>query len=153
MTEPNRVDEEINPIGLDRSSPGGTDDIVTLNQFHIPVHKRIRLDLSTKDVIHSVNLPEFRVKQDAIPGMTIPIHFEASMTTEAFLQSIKGTARDTLPMEIGKGFQIACAQLCGLGHYRMKGFLTVHDASGFQAWLEEQAEYLEEEGAEDDDDW
>jgi len=148
------IDEEVNPIGLDRSSPGAADDIVTINQLHIPVNERIRIDLSSKDVIHSVNLPEFRVKQDAVPGMVIPMHFEASMTTEEFLETLKGTARDTLP-DIEKGFQIACAQLCGLGHYRMKGYLTVHDEAGFQDWLADQAEYLEEEGDDDwdDDDW
>ncbi|MDP6533401.1 MAG: hypothetical protein QF845_02320 [Candidatus Marinimicrobia bacterium] len=148
------IDEEVNPIGLDRSSPGAADDIVTINQLHIPVNERIRIDLSSKDVIHSVNLPEFRVKQDAVPGMVIPMHFEASMTTEEFLETLKGTARDTLP-DIEKGFQIACAQLCGLGHYRMKGYLTVHDEAGFQDWLADQAEYLEAEGDDDwdDDDW
>jgi len=148
------IDEEVNPIGLDRSSPGAADDIVTINQLHIHVNERIRIDLSSKDVIHSVNLPEFRVKQDAVPGMVIPMHFEASMTTEEFLETLKGTARDTLP-DIEKGFQIACAQLCGLGHYRMKGYLTVHDEAGFQDWLADQAEYLEEEGDDDwdDDDW
>ena len=86
--------------------------------------------------------------------MVIPMHFDASMTTEEFLETLKGTARDTLP-DIEKGFQIACAQLCGLGHYRMKGYLTVHDEAGFQDWLADQAEYLEEEGDDDwdDDDW
>ena len=153
-TFPEMIDEETNPVGLDRSSVGGADDIVMINQMHIPVNQRIRIDLSSKDVIHSVNLPEFRVKQDAVPGMVIPIHFEATMTTEEFLETIEGTARDTLP-EIEKGFQIACAQLCGLGHYRMKGYLTVHDEAGFQDWLADQAEYLEEEGDDDwdDDDW
>lgn len=153
-TFPEMIDEETNPVGLDRSSVGGADDIVMINQMHIPVNQRIRIDLSSKDVIHSVNLPEFRVKQDAVPGMVIPIHFEATMTTEEFLETLKGTARDTLP-EIEKGFQIACAQLCGLGHYRMKGYLTVHDEAGFQDWLADQAEYLEEEGGDDwdDDDW
>ena len=59
--------------------------------------------------------------QDAIPGMEIPVWFEATMTTEEFLKTTIGTARE------GQGFEIACAQLCGLGHYRMKGFMTIHD--------------------------
>ena len=139
------VDEALNPIGLDRSDPNAKDDFVTVNQLHIPVNKPIRIDLSSKDVIHSFFLPEFRVKQDAVPGMTIPVWFEATMTTEEFLKTTVGSARE------GQGFEIACAQLCGLGHYRMKGFLTVHDDEGYAAWLDEQAEYLEEEG--EDDDW
>ncbi len=139
------VDEAENPIGLDRSDEFAKDDIFTVNQLHIPVNTPINISLSSKDVLHSFGLPEFRVKQDAVPGMAIPVWFEATMTTEEFLETTKGSARE------GKGFEIACAQLCGLGHYRMKGFLTVHENEGYAAWLDEEAEYLEEE--DDDDDW
>ena len=138
------VDEAENPIGLDRSDDFAKDDVVTVNQLHIPVNTPINISLSTKDVIHSFSLTELRVKQDAIPGMEIPVWFEATMTTEEFLKTTIGTGRD------GKGFEIACAQLCGLGHYRMKGFLTVHNDEGYSAWLQKELEYLEEE---EDDDW
>ena len=140
------VDEQDNPIGIDRSSDNAADDFYTVNQFHIPVNQKIRVDLTSKDVIHSFTLPELRVKQDAIPGMTIPVHFQATMTSEEFLETTVGTARE------GKGLEVTCAQLCGLGHYRMRGFFTVHDDEGYQAWLDVQAEYLEEETG-DDDDW
>lgn len=140
------VDEQDNPIGLDRSSDNAADDFYTVNQFHIPVNQKIRVDLTSKDVIHSFSLPELRVKQDAIPGMTIPVHFQATMTSEEFLKTTVGTARE------GRGLEVTCAQLCGLGHYRMRGFFTVHDDEGYQAWLDVQAEYLEEETG-DDDDW
>ena len=140
------VDEQDNPIGLDRSSDNAADDFFTVNQFHIPVNQKIRVDLTSKDVIHSFTLPELRVKQDAIPGMTIPVHFQATMTSEEFLETTVGTARE------GRGLEVTCAQLCGLGHYRMRGFFTVHDDEGYQAWLDVQAEYLEEETG-DDDDW
>ena len=143
-TKPNLVDEMDNPIGLDRASIGASDDFVTINQLHIPKNKKIRIDLTTKDVIHSFTLPELRVKQDAIPGMSIPIHFEATMTSAEFLEEMKGTPRE------GKGLEIACAQLCGLGHYRMRGFLTIHDDQGYADWIEEQKAYIDEEG---DDDW
>ncbi len=145
------VDEVSNPIGLYRSSFGASDDFFTINQFHIPVNKKIRIDLSTKDVIHSFKLPELRVGQDAIPGMTIPIHFEATMTSEQFLKQMVGTPRE------GKGLEIACAQLCGLGHYRMKGYLTVETEDEYNDWLDLQAEYLLEENEEDEwgdeEDW
>lgn len=149
-TSPDLVDEVDNPIGLDRSSNGGADDFVTINQLHIPVNTKIRLDLTTKDVIHSFTLTELRVKQDAIPGMSIPVHFEATKTSNEFLAEMVGTPRE------GKGLEIACAQLCGLGHYRMRGFFTVHDQQGYANWIEEQKAYLEEEGEDDDwgdDDW
>jgi len=83
-SKPKLVDEVDNPIGLDRSSPGADDDFYTINQLHIPVKKKIRIDLTTKDVIHSFKLPELRVGQDAIPGMRIPVHFEATMTSDQF---------------------------------------------------------------------
>ena len=145
-TRSDLVDEQENPIGLDRGSPNASDDFYTINQLHIPVHKTIRIDLTTKDVIHNFKLPELRVSQDAIPGMLIPVHFEATMTSKEFLETVKGTHRE------GMGLEISCAQLCGLGHYRMKGFLTIHDQDGYNSWLDEQAEYLLESG-EDDDDW
>ena len=138
------VDEQDNPIGLDRSSEFAEDDFTTINQLHIPVNRKIRVDLSSKDVIHNFKLPELRVSQDAIPGMVIPVHFTATSTSEEFLKTTVGTKRE------GKGLEIACAQLCGLGHYRMKGYVTIHEEDDYQAWLDEQAAYLEEE---DGDDW
>ena len=145
-TRSDLVDEQENPIGLDRGSPNASDDFFTINQLHIPAHKKIRIDLTTKDVIHNFKLPELRVSQDAIPGMVIPVHFEATMTSEEFLETVKGTPRE------GKGLEISCAQLCGLGHYRMKGFLTIHDQDGYREWMDEEAEYLLESG-DDEDDW
>ena len=87
-------------------------------------------------------------KQDAIPGMQIPIYFTPTMTSKDFLQMLKGTARE------GQGYEIACAQLCGNSHYRMKGYVTIETEQEFNEWLAEEAEYLEEEGDDDwDDDW
>ena len=145
-TQADLVDEQENPIGLDRSSDNASDDFYTVNQLHVPVNKKIRIDLTSLDVIHSFGLPELRVKQDIIPGMVIPVHFTATMTSDEFLKTTIGTKRE------GKSLEVACAQLCGLGHYRMRGFFTVHDDDGYQSWLDEQAEYLEEE-SDDDDDW
>ena len=141
------VDEETNPIGLDRDGYGA-DDIVTLNQLHLPVDKMVKMYISSKDVIHSFSLPEMRVKQDAVPGMQIPIYFTPTMTSFNFLEQIKGSARD------GKGYEIACAQLCGNSHYRMRGFMTIHTDDEYNAWLLEEAEYLDSEGEDDwDDEW
>ena len=103
-----------NPLGLDRSDPGAKDDITMINQLHIPVGKPVLVHLRTKDVIHSFFLPVMRVKQDAIPGQTIPVWFEAAKT--------------------GK-FEIACAQLCGLGHYRMRGFFFIDSKEDFAKWM------------------
>lgn len=122
-TDVHLVDEAINPIGLDRSGPGAADDIVSVNNLHLPVNRPATLLLSTKDVIHSFFLPPMRVKQDTIPGQEIPVHFTPTRATPADCQ-------------IGETcWEIACAQLCGLGHYRMRGFFTVHEEGGYEAWL------------------
>ena len=143
-TDINLVDEEINPIGLDRSSPFGADDIVSLNQLHLPVNKQVMIHLSSKDVIHSFGIPEMRIKQDAIPGMIIPFFFTPTMTSAEFLNKIKGTARDKM------GYEIACAQLCGNSHYTMRGYVTVDTEDQFNTWLAKQSEYLEDDGEEED---
>ena len=138
------VDEESNPIGLDRSSPYGADDIVSINQMHLPINKQVMIHLSSKDVIHSFAIPEMKIKQDAVPGMIIPFFFTPTMTSDEFLGKLKGSKRE------GMGYEIACAQLCGNSHYRMKGYVTIETEAEYLTWLTEQAEYLDEE---DDDDW
>ena len=142
-TDINLVDEESNPIGLAREGYG-SDDIVTINQIHLPVDKQVMIHLSSKDVIHSFGIPEMRIKQDAVPGMTIPFFFTPTMTSTEFLEQIKGTLRE------GKGYEIACAQLCGNSHYRMRGYVTIDKEEEYITWLTEQAKYIEEE---DDEDW
>ena len=96
---------------------GTSDDFVSRNRLHIPVDRPVRINLRAEDVLHSFFLPEFRVKQDAVPGMMIPVWFEATRTGE---------------------FTLACAELCGLGHYRMEGAVMVHSQADFQAWLDDQ---------------
>lgn len=124
------LDAQSNPLGLDRSDPAGTDDVTTLNQLYLPVNKPIILRLRSKDVIHSFGVPEFRVKQDAIPGLTIPVWFVPTVTT-AEMRTRTGKPEFE--------YEIACAQLCGLGHYRMRGFVTVQTAAEFQTWLAEES--------------
>ena len=130
------VDEATNPLGIDREDPAAKDDITSLNQLHLPVDKPALIHLSSKDVIHSFNLPNMRIKQDAIPGLSIPLWFVPNKTT-AQLREEAGDPEYVM--------EIACAQLCGNSHYRMRGFLTVETQESFQAWLDEQASYLEED--------
>ena len=111
-----------NAIGLDRSDPNGADDIATVNQMNIPVNKPVIVYLSTMDVIHSLGIAEMRVKQDAIPGLEMPMWW---------VPTVEGT------------FEINCSQLCGLGHYRMRGFVTVQTEAEFNAWLAEEAALIE----------
>jgi cytochrome c oxidase subunit II len=110
-----------NPLGLDRTDANAKDDITTVNQLNLPVDRPVLVHLSSKDVIHSFGLYEMRVKQDAIPGLQIPVWF--------------------IPNRVGD-YEIACSQLCGLGHYRMRGFVTVQSPPDFQKWLDDQEKEL-----------
>ena len=107
-----------NPLGLDRASPGGSDDVVVQNQLHVPVGRPVFIQLSSKDVIHSFGIPAMRVKQDAVPGLLAPVHFT--------------------PVQEGR-FDIVCSQLCGIAHFRMRGVLTVETATAFNAFLASEA--------------
>jgi cytochrome c oxidase subunit 2 len=106
-----------NPLGLDRSAPYSADDVVAINQLALPIGRPTIVQLSAKDVIHSFGIPAMRVKQDAIPGMTATVWFTPTLTGE---------------------FDIACSQLCGLAHYRMRGVVRVMPAGEFQSWLAER---------------
>ena len=123
------LDLQSNPLGLDRDDPAAKDDVTTLNQLYLPVNKPIIVRLRSKDVIHSFGVPEFRVKQDAVPGLTIPIWFIPNVTT-AEMRTRTGNTEFQ--------YQIACAQLCGLGHAKMRGFVTVQTAEEFQKWMDEK---------------
>jgi cytochrome c oxidase subunit II len=113
-----------NPLGLDPADPHAKDDVTTLNQLHLEVNRPVILRITSKDVIHSVFLPYMRVKQDAIPGMQIPVHFTPVRTSGAEM------------------WEVACAQLCGLGHYRMKGQYLVHSGAEFDKWMKEQVPFV-----------
>jgi len=134
-TSPDLVDdEEENYIGLDASDPAAADDIVTYGELMLPKGRQALIHLTTRDVIHSFSLPEFRVKQDAIPGMSIPVNFTPIMTTEEFREKIGNEERV---------FQIACAQLCGNLHYFMRGTLTIETPEVVAEWIESEAGNLD----------
>lgn len=100
---------------------GTDDDVVTMNDLHVPVNQPVIVQLSARDVIHSFFLPNLRIKQDAIPGMVTSIYFNTEKTGQ---------------------FNIACAQHCGLGHYRMKGSFVVDEPADFKNWLDGQAKQM-----------
>ena len=108
-----------NPLGLDPNDAGGKDDLVVLGELHVPVNRTVIVETSSKDVIHNFALPNMRAAQDAIPGTIIPMWFT--------------------PIKTGT-YEIVCGQLCGLGHYGMKGSLVVDEPAEYQAWLKERAE-------------
>ena len=95
---------------------GTPDDVTVENDFHVPVNKVVRIDLNSKDVIHSFFVPNMRLKQDAVPGRTIKVWFQAT--------------------EIGT-YEIPCAELCGFGHSGMKGTLYVQSEQDYEKWLKD----------------
>jgi cytochrome c oxidase subunit 2 len=98
---------------------GTADDVVTLNDVRVPVGVPVVIQLASTDVIHSFSLPNFRVKQDAVPGSINRLWFTAKETGQ---------------------FDIACAQHCGVAHYKMRGQLTVLPPEGYAAWLEQSSQ-------------
>jgi cytochrome c oxidase subunit II len=125
------LDVQSNSLGLDRDDPAAKDDVTTMNQLYLPLNKPIIVKLRSKDVIHSFGVPEFRVKQDAVPGLTIPVWFIPNVTT-AEMRTRTGNPEFE--------YEIACAQLCGLGHAKMRGFVTVLPADEFQKWMDERVQ-------------
>ena len=95
---------------------GTPDDLHTVNDLHVPIGEEVLVQLKSADVLHSFFLPNLRVKQDAVPGMKIPVWFKA--TKQGY-------------------YDLVCAELCGWGHYKMKGRLTVESRDAFDAWLAE----------------
>ena len=108
-----------NGLGLDPDDPASKDDLVFLGELHVPKDRPVIIELSSKDVIHNFALPHMRSAQDAIPGSIVPMWFK--------------------PIKTGT-FEIVCGQLCGYGHYSMKGSLVVDEPAEYQAWLKERAE-------------
>jgi len=100
-------------LGLDPKDPASKDDVVT-GTMVVPVNREIEVILRAHDVIHSFFIPNMRFKQDAVPGLAIHMHFT--------------------PTEVGE-YEIACAELCGLGHYKMHGMLKVVSQEDFDKWL------------------
>jgi cytochrome c oxidase subunit 2 len=116
------VPEEIRKQALGKDSQWDSTkdpikDLFVVNELHLPVNEEIILDLKSADVLHSFFLPNARVKQDAVPGMKIPVWFRATETGS---------------------YDLVCAELCGWGHYKMKGRLTVESREDFNKWLEER---------------
>jgi cytochrome c oxidase subunit 2 len=118
-TDPKLINDALSEfIGLDQKDPASSDDIVAQNIMAVPVNRPVRLILRSKDVTHSFFVPQLRVKQDAVPGLAITVHFTATQTGE---------------------YEIACAELCGMQHYMMRGRLLVMEQAEYENWLRERA--------------
>lgn len=105
-----------NPIGIDEKDPAGKDDVVG-SVIRVPAGRPVRLMMRSRDVIHNFFVRELRLKQDIVPGMEIPLRFQAD--------------------KIGS-YEVACSELCGLGHHQMRSTLEVMSPEDFEKWLKSQ---------------
>ncbi len=119
-SEPSLLSME-NVLGIDKTDPAAKDDIVGLGRIVVAVNRPVRIRLRSKDTLHSFYLPNLRVKQDAVPGMTIEFWF--------------------VPTAEGN-YELACAELCGLFHYQMRAIFDVVSEEEFQKWLGQQQTFF-----------
>ncbi len=121
-TDPTLIDGQTNPAGLDEDDPHALDDLVFRNVLHLPAGRPAHVLLRSRDVLHSFSVPAFRVKQDVVPGIVGSTLF--------------------VPTRPGR-YEIACAELCGMGHYKMGGRVVVHAPEDYEEWLKDQAGWFE----------
>jgi cytochrome c oxidase subunit 2 len=116
---PEKMDDSAqNFFGLDREHDVDSKDDIVSAVMAVPVNREIHLLMRSKDVGHSFYVPELRLQQDFVPGMDLSLHFTAT--------------------QVGR-YEIQCTQLCGMGHYKMRGFLQVMPAADFEEWLRKRA--------------
>jgi cytochrome c oxidase subunit II len=126
--------DDINEFGLDLTDKNSFDDFKSL-ELHLPVNKEILLKIRAKDVLHSVFLPHFRVKMDAVPGMPTQFKFTVTKTTQQM--------RDELGNQ-NFNYELACAEICGRGHFSMKMAVVVEDEESYEKWKASQEAWLKQ---------
>jgi len=124
-SDPQNISFE-NPFGLNPNDPNGQDDIlIEGDDLHLPLDRPVKVLLRSKDVLHDFYVPQFRAKMDMVPGMVTYFWFT--------------------PTRVGT-FEILCAELCGVGHYAMRGYVVVEEESAYQEWLQEQPTFAQLSG-------
>jgi cytochrome c oxidase subunit 2 len=112
-----------NPFGMDPEDPAGRDDVLVQNQtVHLPVDQPANMLLRSKDVLHDFAVPQFRVKMDLVPGM---------VTYQWFTPTVPGE------------YEILCEELCGVGHFAMRGRVVVDERPDYETWLDAQPTFGE----------
>ena len=128
-----KINDANNVLGLDWTDPHNMDDIISQGgELHAVVNKPIKLLISSRDVIHDVGLPHFRMKMDAVPGITTTLWFTPTITTEQ-MKSITHNPDFV--------YEISCDQLCGKGHYSMRGTIIVETQAEYDKWMATQQTY------------
>lgn len=124
---------EVNDLGLDFTDPFNLDDFMPI-QLHVPKGRKVRLMIRSRDVIHDVYIPYFRLKMDAVPGMLTHLHFTPTVTTAE------------MRLKLNKpdfNYELACAELCGRMHFAMKMIVVVEEPEVFDKWYNSQEPWLD----------
>jgi cytochrome c oxidase subunit 2 len=114
-----------NPLGQIWSDPDNRDDILTTGEVHVVVGRPVKFVIGAKDVIHDVGLSHFRMKMDAVPGIPTTMWFTPKFTTRQMKEKYGSDFN----------YEISCDQMCGAGHYGMRGVIVVESQAEFNAWL------------------
>lgn len=127
------INDVDNVLGMDWNDKNNLDDVVLQNgELHLIKGKPVKLIIGSRDVIHDVGLPHFRMKMDAVPGIVTTMWFTPTITTEE-MKEITGNPDFV--------YEISCDQMCGKGHYAMRGTVIVHTEEEYNAWMAEQQSY------------
>lgn len=128
------INDATNVLGINEKDPASADDIVAQNgEIHMVVNKPIKFIIGSRDVIHDVGLPHFRLKMDAVPGITTTMWFTPSITSAKMKEMTKN------PNFV---YELSCDQMCGKGHYSMRGTIIVETQEEYDAWLAKQTAYF-----------
>lgn len=128
------INDATNVLGMDENDPASKDDVVAQNgEMHLVVNKPVKLIIGSRDVIHDVGLAHFRLKMDAVPGITTTLWFTPSITSAEMKDMTKN------PNFV---YEISCDQMCGKGHYSMRGTIIVETQAEYDAWIAKQAAYF-----------
>jgi cytochrome c oxidase subunit 2 len=137
----------INDLGQNWEDAKNHDDFVA-DEIVLPVNKKVRVRITAKDVLHNFYLPHFRVKMDAVPGLPSYFVFTPTVTTEEFKERLYGRPEWEVPYDptdpsIGTkaenfNYELACAELCGYGHYSMRKIVKIVSEEEYAAWLSTQ---------------
>lgn len=151
-----------NQLGLDFKDPKTWDDMTPGQELYLPIGKKIRVRIIAKDVLHNFDLPHFRVKMDAVPGMPTFFVFTPSITTQEYRQELRKYPEYNEPFDLTEpdgpkrwekfDYELACAELCGKGHYSMRRVFKIVSQEEFDAWYKAQESfYLTQIRGTDDD--
>jgi len=129
-----RLIDPTNELGLDLTDHASFDDFIS-NVMYLPKGKPVLLKIRSKDVLHSVYLPHFRVKMDAVPGMPTRFWFVPRKTTLEMRSELNNP---------NFNYELACAEICGKGHFTMRMIVKVEDQSSYEKWFKSQNSWLSE---------